>query len=434
MEINPRINGIHSMAMALKAFKEFHNDPNNIFALKDSILRSHHGLETLFKHVLFLSNPVLLVKEDVKIKKFLEGYERYTKGEIVTPIYDLWTAGLVRIVKRLWRFGLLESLTPEEYNLFLESVEKLRSHRDKLQHLGLSANPDEVGRILGNVIPRAIEVLGAVHSYIPNIGYKRIFPKIITDLNGIFSDSQKIIKLLRNEYDQLIKKAVDFLRDRKFAGESLRLKIEDHGEVGSPPYSPKLHSEGFINWSWSDGHLPSMDVHLTDLTTPTRMHAIESIQAYWGKIELTDTKFVNVDKTTRTGEAHGLIGFNGNISLERAGESLALTEASEHISMLRGINIKLAAELEYDCDAIITDYHYISRKVKKSKGKLNVTISAVPKGYESEEIELVGHYESELNEENAPFRITSFLNPDGSLKSNYSLEWTLNTKGDVSFR
>lgn len=51
MEIDPRKNGIHSLAEALRAFKTFHENPDDVFALKDLILRTHHALETLFKHM-----------------------------------------------------------------------------------------------------------------------------------------------------------------------------------------------------------------------------------------------------------------------------------------------------------------------------------------------------------------------------------------------
>lgn len=55
MDINPRMNGIHSLAEGLRAFKNFHTDNKDIFALKDSILRSHHTLETLLKEIVQLT-------------------------------------------------------------------------------------------------------------------------------------------------------------------------------------------------------------------------------------------------------------------------------------------------------------------------------------------------------------------------------------------
>ena len=70
MSLGVRENGIHSLVEALKAFKIFHekpDDPNRIFALKDSILRAQHALETLFKDVLFNYNPVLLLEENKKV-------------------------------------------------------------------------------------------------------------------------------------------------------------------------------------------------------------------------------------------------------------------------------------------------------------------------------------------------------------------------------
>jgi hypothetical protein len=134
MEIDARTNGIHSLAESLKAFKNFHDNPKDIFSLKDSIFRSHHALETLFKNVLYIQDPTLLIDEEVRVKKVLDGYEKWMKGEIATVVDELKTISLEETIERLRKFGLLESLTQKEYALFLDSVRKLSFFRNKLQH------------------------------------------------------------------------------------------------------------------------------------------------------------------------------------------------------------------------------------------------------------------------------------------------------------
>ncbi len=101
MDIDVRTNGIHSMAKGLEAFKAFYDDQENIFALKDSILRSHHALETLFKNVLYEINPVLLISDDRKVKEVIEGYERFAKGETTTVLDETKTTTLETAIERL---------------------------------------------------------------------------------------------------------------------------------------------------------------------------------------------------------------------------------------------------------------------------------------------------------------------------------------------
>ena len=83
----------------------------------------------------------------------------------------------------------------------------------------------------------------------------------------------------------------------------------------------------------------------------------------------------------------------------------------------------------------MTDWHYDCVKILKTNGQLSIRLRAVPKGYgiKSEDAELIGQYQSNLNKANAPFRLHAFLEPDGSLKKNYSLEWYIDTKGDIRF-
>ena len=44
MEITPLMNGIHSLSEALKAFKKLYKNPDDIYMLKDVVIRSHHAL------------------------------------------------------------------------------------------------------------------------------------------------------------------------------------------------------------------------------------------------------------------------------------------------------------------------------------------------------------------------------------------------------
>mgnify|MGYP005666240695 FL=1 len=248
MEIDPRKNGIHSLAEALRAFKKFHENSNDIFALKDAILRTHHALETLFKHILYQINPVLLVGEKIKVKEVIEGYNKWFRGEVATPLDVLWTITLEDAIKRLQELKLLKGLDESEREVFLKAIGELTQYRNSLQHLGLKTDPDRIGRILGVIIPRAIEVLGATDSHI-GLPSKFAFQSIgiMDDLCKILPEAPNIIDLLRYNYDNLIREAIQFFKGHTFNNQTLKLKIIDYGKVGAPPYMPNLIAEGFIN-------------------------------------------------------------------------------------------------------------------------------------------------------------------------------------------
>ncbi len=408
MEIDPRKNGIHSLAEALRAFKKFHEDPNDVFALKDSILRTHHALETLFKHILYQINPVLLVGEKIKVKEVVEGYNKWFRGEVATPLDELWTITLEDAIKRLQELKLLKELDESEREVFLKAIGELTQYRNSLQHLGLRTDPDRIGRILGVVIPRAIEVLERTDSH------------LIDDLSKIMPEAPNIINLLRYNYDNLIRETIQFFKGCTFNDQTLRLKIIDHGKVGAPPYMPNLIAEGFFNLN--------LDVH--DLIG----FGSGGKGPYKAEVRMSQPNFKEDRKLPNHGIAEGSLEFEADIKVDKAKGYLILPNAEEKIPVLRDLVVIIKAHLDYNAEALMTDWHYDCMRILQAKGELNVNLTSVPKGYKSEEIELIGRYQSTLNEENASFRLHAFLEPDGSLKDGpIHLEWIMNTMGDVEF-
>jgi len=421
MEIDPRKNGIHSLAEALRAFKKFHENSNDIFALKDAILRTHHALETLFKHILYQINPVLLVGEKIKVKEVIEGYNKWFRGEVATPLDVLWTITLEDAIKRLQELKLLKGLDESEREVFLKAIGELTQYRNSLQHLGLKTDPDRIGRILGVIIPRAIEVLGATDSHI-GLPSKFAFQSIgiMDDLCKILPEAPNIIDLLRYNYDNLIREAIQFFKGHTFNNQTLKLKIIDYGKVGAPPYMPNLIAEGFINLN--------LDIH--DLIG----FVLGGEVPYKAEVRISQPSFKEDKRFPNHGIAEGSLEFKAEIKVDKAKGSLILPNAEEKIPVLRDLVVIIEAHLDYNAEALMTDWHYDCMKILQAKGELNVNLTSVPKGYKSEEIKLIGRYQSTLNEENASFRLHAFLEPDGSLKEGpIHLEWIVNTKGDVEF-
>jgi len=434
MEIDPRLNGIHSLAEALKAFEGFHNNPEDIYAIKDSILRTHHALETLFKHILYLISPTLLIKNETKVEKIIkEGYYPWFREEIATPLDKLETIGLIEAIDRLKNLGILQGLDEREFEAFKGAVDELRKYRNKIQHFALKVDPDRIGRVLGIVLPRAIEVLEQTYNYIYSLALTKgkyfEFPiravseaggGVYNDLNKLLPKAQKIMSLLRYNYDALVSDAIQFFKQRIFQGQSVSLNITYHGKVGPPPYMPNLSVNGFVN-------LNIDELRMSIIEAPYNLR-------YEANIEIGPPKLISKSKLPSHGISKSYIRFDAHIYAYKAQGILNLPDAEEKIEVLRDLHILIKANLNYEAKAIVDNWHYDCIEPLKVNGELYIQIMFTPRGYESKEVKLSGLYKAKLDQKNAPFRLHAFLNPDGTIKDGpMNLEWNINTSGDLTF-
>lgn len=433
MDIDPRLNGIHSLAEALKAFMRFHENHTDIFALKDSILRSHHALETLFKHVLYRENPVFLVPEDIKVKRIMDGFERIAKGDSLTLFDELQTTTLKDTIERLRMLKMINGLNKQEYFVLLDSINKLTNYRNTLQHFGISANHEVVARILGNVIPRSIDI---IESILPLDEHARMIPPLFSpprenlkqELEKIYPESQRVIDLLRYNYDQLIREAIEYFKGKSFENQILNLKITDHGKVGAGPYMPEIKAEGFLE---IEADRSKMSLARRIFPPPPNFSGIPYV--YEITLDINEPYYVENPDTPNYGIANGSFTIEGQIMFDKAEETLTLNDAEEKIAVLRSLLIMINIKLNYKSEVLMTPAHYNCMKILEAGGNISIILATTPRGYERKEVELIGRYNVELNETNAPFRFHAFRNPDGSLRDHYSFEWNINTRGTLIF-
>lgn len=427
MKLDLRTNGIHSMIEALRAFKRFHdkpNDPNVSLTLKDTILRSHHALEALFKNALLQYNSVLLLEKDYKIAEFVENYQRFLVGELETELDEVRTITLKETIERLKRFGLLK-IDDKDYALFYDAVEKLCRYRNRLQHFMLSADPDVIARMLGIALPRAINILDTIPPHHPILGNIRTEDTIWKTLEVNFPDAISTVRLLRSNYDSLIDQAVSFFKKKAFRGEKLELLVNDSGTGFWGP--PELKAKGFLNFH-AERFPPS----------PMSVTSVLGITDYAASIELSDPKYSGMKSFPFEGRLTGSIDFHAEIKFRKAEGFLSLPESEEKVAFLRDLSLTMDANLQYDAEGIKGGGHFHIRaglsKPQKSKGNLTVLLKAIPKGYEGEKPKIVGRFQAVLNEQNAPFDVHAFLQPDGSIRDeNRHLEWKLNVSGNLVF-
>lgn len=437
--IEPFENGIHSLAEALKAFKTFHDDNGNAYALKDAILRSHHALETLFKSLLlspkvysfqldkrialsYGENWVLLLPEKTEIKDVLAVSESLAKHEVSTPFESerIRTVGFYETLLRLRKLQELKSLEESEFQRLLASVRDLSGYRDRLEHFGLEADPEVVGRMLGNVIPRSCDILATRYADL----YSR--------LEELYADACQVIDLLRNEYDELILESIKYFKGRSFSNKPLSLAIEDHGHVGASPYLPELTLDGMLQAQWDR-------TTFFDWERTAHLMWSESagtvVEPYVGKVKIARPVVVKSLPSPRDYKSvKGRLDFRATLHFPKAEGLLNLPEAGQKPAFLRQVSLDITAWLEYEAEALYTGHHYDVVSLYNANGSLNVQLTAISKGYAgSGQAEITGRYSARLDHNLAPFRLHAFVAPDGDLKDNYMLEWRINTSADLQF-
>jgi hypothetical protein len=427
MKLALRTNGIHSLVEALTAFKKFHDkpdDPNVAFTLKDTILRSHHALEVLFKNALLQYNSVLLLEKDDKIGEFVENYQKFLNGDLETELDDVRTISLKETIDRLRKLGLLK-IDERDYALFYDAIEKLDRYRNRLQHFELSADPDVIARMLGIVLPRAIDILDTIPPHHPILGNIRTEEPILKILERDFPDAISTVQLLRSNYDSLIDQAVAFFKKKIFSGERLELLIEDYGTGFWGP--PQLKGKGFLNFQ-------------TERLPPAVLNeaSVFGIIDYSASTRISNPEYTGMSVFPFQGKLKGSIDFHAEIKFRKAEKFLVLPESEEKIAFLRDLSLTIDANLQYEAEGMKGGAHFdinvVAGKKQASKGNLTILLTAIPRGYEGEKPKVVGKFETTLNEESAPFNVHCFLEPDGSLRDqNRHLEWKLNTIGDVIF-
>jgi hypothetical protein len=425
MKLDLRTNGIHSLVEALRTFKKFHekpDDPNIVLTLKDTILRAHHALETLFKDPLLQRNSVLLLEKDDKIGEFVENYQKFLRGDLETELDEMRTISLKETIERLKKLELLK-IDERDYALFSDAIEKLDRYRNRLQHFSLSADPDVIARMLGIVLPRAIDMLDTIPYHHPILGDTQREP-ILKILERNFPDTIKTIELLRSNYDSLIDQAVAFFKKRTFSDEKLELLIEDHGTGFFGP--PELKVKGFLNF------------HMERFPPPLSEASVLGVADYDASTLIGNPEFTGPSLFPFQGILKGSIDFHAEIRFRKAEKFLVLPDSEEKISFLRDVSLTIDANLQYIAEGMKGGAHFdvdaALGRTRSSKGKLTMLLTAIPRGYEGEKPKIVGKFETVLNEENAPFNVHCFLEPDGSLMDqNRHLRWKLNVIGSVVF-
>ncbi|GAB6265035.1 MAG: hypothetical protein STSR0001_04790 [Methanothrix sp.] len=443
LSIDPRENGVHSLAMALEAFNKLHINPTDIFSLKDSVLRAHHSIETLSKDIVFQINPALLLKDDQKtpLNCLRNGYKNYFGGRYFTVLEECQTIGIEKNLDLLKELGLI-GIEDSDFKSYKESIHQLVIFRNRAQHLGLSADPERVKRILGNTIPQSIEILQEAYDELSDrcpdhnsFRYRTI--KIKDYLKRNWPDSLTWLDILKKEYCDLVQRAIAFFREVEFLNQPLDIGIKDYGKVGVPPYYPEIKLSGFLNQNYDLSAIIKLKTS-EEFAWKVEEELIEIGWPYNIKLLIDQPKIEESTDMHGKSIVKGKLCLRGYVKCERLENVLIISGAEKEIATLRDAVIAISAKIEYVMEANVDSHHLSSESIKNARGQLNIDLTAFAKGYEeAETAEINGKYTVDLDETNTSFRLNTFMKPDGKtpdLDGNYTLEWTINALGHLRFK
>ena len=440
LEITPVDNGAHSFAMALKSVQDFLADPTDATAIKDAILRSHHGIETLVKSALFDHNPVMLLRDDAKVGTFVAHYAAFLRGDNAFLLDDAKTVGVNEGLMRLRSIGLLDGVDDRAFHALVAALEQLTAVRNAIQHFGVRLKGDRMLRVLGSLLPRFLDVfeeLGTSSKRFRGYGYRLFMMSgglgdlatVRKRIRDAFPDADAVLATLRHRYDQLLEAAAAAIRGQEFPDTAIRLSIRDHGEVGAPPYVPELNAEGLLTLRMDTGSIHRLGWRDQ---WPDDVEPIRHVISYDGQVTIDAP---TIDGPDLVVGSSGKVALHLTIGLKQAHGIISLPGYDEHLEVLRDISVTVSAQVSYHGYGAATGSHYSVDTLNSAKGTLRVEIRGYPLGYDPDDPSqaLVGILEAPLDQRSAPFRLHAFREPDGRLASNRTLEWAIGCVGVLRF-
>lgn len=440
MEITPYANGIHSLAESLRCLDNFLKDDNNQYLMKEAVIKSHHGLETLFKDILFQKNPIFLLSDSTSVKDIIGYYKGFYEKKNSFLFDEAKTITPSETIQRLKDLKIISGIAKKDYLQLVSSFEQLNSFRNQMQHFAIKANPESIIRLLGNLIPRAVKILKNCYSelsyspYIERIsviphkplqGMEKLFDadkNIESDLNYIFPHSTEVIAMLESKYDILFNNAIQKFKSIAYKNLKLNMKIVGHGSS----FMPKIVLDGWINAHLDfKGNLIS-GIILLDNEKPNAIYDVKTV--IHQPIILVEPNDWNDLATTKN-----RITINAKISVLNPAKFFNIPDVEEYIQFIKSPEIILTIDIEYEGDGMFNDKHFDISTVKQLSGKVFIEISSLVYGDSGVQPSIKGTQEFSLDPVNTSISFHSFVESNKMIKDRYSFEIDLEGGSDLVF-
>lgn len=446
MEITPYKNGIHSLAEGLRYLNSFLHEGTDPFKMKEVVIRIHHGLETLFKDILFQKNPIFLLDEKTTIKQVLECYQGFFEGKNNYLFDEAKTITPTDAIKRIKALRIGGDMTPKDFAHLTESFDTLNALRNQLQHFALKANPDVIVRVLGNLVPRAITLLKMCYAQdlshpfltrsqaVPHqalAGMAQLFSfggSIEKDLDAIFPEASKVIAGLEARYDVLLHEAIKKFEKSTFHNIKQTIKITDHGHVGAPPYMPSIALNGWLN--------ETFEPHRNAVAESYRFLREPITACYGASLKIEQPVVKEVIRRSWSGDVVSelTITCESTVSVLSPEGFFNIPGAEEYISFVKNPQVTIKIQILCEVEGMYDEHHFDIRAVRSLSGSMSIEMSSVIYGDTAEKPSILGTQSIQLHRENTALRFHAFVETNKRLRDNYSLEITIEGAEDIVFK
>jgi len=405
----------------------------------------HHGLETLFKDLLFQRNPVFLLTENTNVKSILGYYQGFVTGQNQYLLDDAKTITPVETLERLRALDYLHKINERDYQNVIASFAALHALRNRLQHFALKIYPDQIIRVLGNLVPKSVLMLNGCYlarraeemglrliDLLPHTAFRQALagsgdsPSIQADLNKIFPASTDVIAMLESKYDVLLNAAIKRFKKATFPDLPITLRLRDHGHVGAPPYMPEIELAGWINTKLSP-HDNAKGGRV--------LWSREPVNA------LYEAKTVVHDPVI-TGQQTGSPGFTtSKLTIDVSALIQVLTpetcfnipDAEDSLPYIKNPELNIRLTLECTSEGLFNDWHFDVSRVQALSGELRIELASAIFGDEPTVPSVRAVHTIPLSDANAAIRFHAFVESNRKLRDHFSLELSVEGKASLRF-
>ncbi|WP_018014894.1 hypothetical protein [Teredinibacter turnerae] len=444
MEITPYKNGIHSLAIGLKNLKEFLEAGNDPYLMKEVVIKIHHGLETLFKDLLFQKNPIFILDEKTTMRDILSYYQGFFDGKNNYLFDEAKTISPTETIQRLVSLKIIDGLKKKDLSQLISSFDVLNSVRNQLQHFAIKADPDSLVRVMGNLIPRSVSVLRTCYTSANNLphqlranivphgpllgmeGLFNQFRNIDADLKSIYSEAIEVLGELESRYDILLNEAIQKFKSSTVKQLPLSVKIRDHGHCGAPPCMPEITLQGWLNESFAPHR------NARENRFPFDREPILAI--YEGTTKIDQPQILE-----SASEWHGQTKCRTKIMVTAKMLVLSpagffdIPEYEEYVPFIKMPEVSFLLEIECESEGLFNDHHFDISRISSLNGKLTIDLSSMAFGDTEKMPSISATQEIELNSTNTSLRLHSFVESNKRLRDNYSLEIGVEEDEDLVF-
>nr|WP_321460139.1 hypothetical protein [uncultured Vibrio sp.] len=444
MNITPYKNGIHSLAEGLNCLQRFLECENNPYLMKEVVLKVHHGLETLLKDLLFQRNPVFLLVDKTTVTQIIDFYKGYYDGKNSYLFDDAKTITPEETINRIRDLKIIFGISNKDFQQLANSFKTLNAVRNQLQHFAIKANPDEIIRVLGNLVPRTVKVLkayyrtGGRNEYQPRVeaiphqalpGMEQLFGSshdINADLNAIFPEATEVLNQLEVKYDSLLNEAVKKLQG--FIAENMKVgfKLRDHGHVGAPPYIPEITLEGWLN--------EKFESHRNSTSSPFGL-ASEDISATYDSSLIIEQPQVLRPANSWHDDVQTKLSIRCESTIDvKSNSFFNIPELNDYLPFIKSPTLNILMEVECISTGMFNDSHYDIRTVNELKGSLKIELTSSMYGDPIGKPSVFGVQEIFLNVDNTSLRFHAFVESNKKLRNHHSLELSVEDTSSISFK